>query len=114
MLWQAKAQQLMGRQIGEVTPCGMGSLQLGNALDKGVSGGSRTVDIEKVDVEMGSKLGGVDSRGKVDNRQMGGAEGSGHDKMSNLTHEGPITQLHVETMLLKADCSSALLVSIFC
>ena len=102
----------MGRQIGEATPSGMGRCHLGNALDKGVSGESRTVDIERV--EVGSKLAAVGSRGKVDNRQMGGTEDSGHDRMSNLSHEGLIKLLHAETMLLKANCSSTLLVSTFC
>jgi hypothetical protein len=103
----------MGMQRGVVTPCGgMGRRQLGNALDKGVSEGSRTVDKGRVEVD--SKHGEGGSKGKVDNRQKLVTEGSGHDRMSNLRHEGLITQLHSETTLLKAPCSSALLLSIFC
>jgi hypothetical protein len=44
-LWQAKRQWLMGMNIGEVAPCGgKGRGQLGNALGKGVSEGSKPVD----------------------------------------------------------------------
>ena len=106
---------LMGTEIGEVAPCGgKGRCQLGNALEIGVSEGSKTVDIETVEVEVDSKHGGDGSRGKVDNRHMGVAKDSGHDRMSNLRHEGLITQLHAETRLLKFPCSSTLLLSIFC
>ena len=70
------------------------------------------MDIERVEVD--SKHGGGGSKGKVDNRQIAVAEGNGHDRMSNLSHEDLITQLHAETSLLKALCSSALLLSIFC
>lgn len=64
-------------------------------------------------MEVGSKHGGDGSRGKVDKLQMEVAEGSGHDKMSNLRHEGLITRLHAGTRLLKVPCSSTLLLSIF-
>lgn len=105
---------LMGMQTGEVAPCGSkGMGRLGNALEKGVSEGSKTVDIERVEVEVGSKLGEGGSMGKVDNLQMEVAKGSGHDTMSNLSHEGLVTQLHAGTRLLKVPCSSTLHLSIF-
>jgi hypothetical protein len=103
----------MGMLRGVVTPYGgMGRRQLGNAQDMGVSEGSRTVDKERVEVD--SKHGEGGSKGKVDNRQMLVAEGSGHDRMSNLSHEGLIKQLLAETRLLIVPCFSALLLSIFC
>ena len=96
----------MGMEIGEVAPCGgKGRCQLGNALEMGVSEGSKKVDIERVEVEVGSKHDEGGSRGKVDNCQMGVDEGSGHYRMSNLRHEGLVTQLHAETRLLKVPCS---------
>jgi hypothetical protein len=104
----------MGMEIGEVAPCGgKGRCQLGNALEMGVSEGSKKVDIERVEVEVGSKHGGDGSRGKADNLHMGVAKDSGHDRMSNLRHEGLVTQLHAETRLLKVPCSSTLPLSIF-
>lgn len=114
VLWQAVRQQLTGTKRGEAAPCGgKGRGQLGNALEKGASDGSKTVDIDWAEVEVGSKHGRGVSRGKLDNRHMGHVEGSGHDRLSNLWNEGLITQLHAETRLLRVPCSSTLPLSIF-